>query len=181
MQAPAHFQFAVKASRLISHLKKLAHCEQALEALMQSAAGFGDKLGPILWQLPPNWHLNLDRLRAFLAGLPKHHRHALEFRDPTWHCQPVYQLLREFNAAFCLFGFKGAPSPEVLTTDFVYLRLHGPIEAYARSYSEDALKQWAEKMQHWQAAGKTVYVFFNNDARAMAVSNARTLRASCRR
>ncbi len=174
---PAGFVFAVKASRLMTHMKKLKDCQEPLQQFLQAVTGFGDKLGPILFQLPPRWHLNLERLRDFLQILPKERRYAFEFRDPSWHCPPVYELLQAFDIGFCQFDLAGWQSPEVVTSQLVYLRLHGPGAAYSGCYEEANLRQWSDKIKQWADEGREVFVFFDNDQNAYAVQNARQLQA----
>lgn len=176
-QTPPGFLFAVKASRYITHLKRLASSGEALGRLLTMAEGFGIKLGPILFQLPPHWHLSLARLRELLANLPRGHRYVFELRDPSWHCEEVYVALAEANAAFCAFELAGSSSPLALTADFAYVRLHGPGEAYCGSYSQSALGAWAERLAGWAADGRDVYLFFDNDQSGYAVANAASLQA----
>ncbi len=172
---PQGFGFAVKASRLITHLKKLKQCEEPLAIFLERISHFGPKLGPILFQLPPHWHLNVQRLEEFLPLLPNDYRYTFEFRDPSWHCPEVYQLLKANQMAFCLFELAGLQSPEAVTSDFVYVRLHGPGAAYCGCYPPQVLGAWGAKIRRWQAQGQDVYCFFDNDQFAYAVINARQL------
>ncbi len=176
---PQTFRFAVKASRLITHMKKLRDCERPLAVFLDTVERFGDKLGPILFQLPPRWHVNALRLQAFLGTLPPEHRYVFEFRDPSWHTQEVYGVLAEHRAALCLFQLGGWRSPEVLTTDLVYVRLHGPRGPYAGRYGPRELESWARRLAGWRAQGREVYLFFDNDERGYAVENARSLLHLC--
>lgn len=176
---PGSFLFAVKASRLITHMKKLRDCRQPLAVFLGTVAHFGAKLGPLLFQLPPRWHVNAARLQSFLEGLPPGHRYAFEFRDPSWHTPQVYRLLAEYRAAFCLFQLGDLCSPEVHTTDLVYVRLHGPQGPYAGRYGPRELEAWARRVVGWQAQGREVFVFFDNDEQGYAVQNARALLRRC--
>lgn len=169
---PSGFIFAVKAWRVITHRKKLKGCRDAVDTFFELAATLKDKLGPVLFQLPPHWHCNTQRLREFLGLLPEDYRYTFEFRDPDWHNDEIYSLLTEHNAAFCIFELGDVRSPEVCTADFIYIRLHGPQGPYAGSYSARTLRRWAEKLTGWQAQGKDVYIFFDNDEAAYAVKNA---------
>lgn len=176
---PEAFLFAVKASRLITHMKKLRDCEQHLAVFLETIGHFGAKLGPILFQLPPRWHVNTARLEAFLGLLPPHQGYAFEFRDPSWHTDEVYRILAEHRVAFCVFELGGLHSPEVLTTDRVYVRLHGPAGAYAGRYGPRGLGAWARALVAWQAQDRDVFLFFDNDERGYAVQNARSLLRLC--
>ena len=169
------FLFAVKASRYITHMKKLKDPEEGLSNFLDAADGLGKSLGPVLFQLPPRWHVNTERLNNFLEKLPKDLRCAFEFRDETWFDEKVYKLLAEFNAAFCIYDLGGRESPEKLTADYVYVRLHGPGGKYEGNYSVQKLKSWGKKFDKWMADGKDVYCYFDNDQKGYAVKNAITL------
>ncbi len=172
--APDDFVFAVKASRYITHMKNLKEPEETLPPLLQACEGLGDKLGPLLFQLPPRWHANPGRLKDFLQALPKDFQAVFELRDKTWHCDEVLEILSEFNAAFCVYDLGGFTSPKVTTADFIYLRLHGPVGTYRGYYDSEVLEDWAEWLRDQKA--NTAYVYFNNDESAYAVRNALELR-----
>lgn len=172
---PSGFIFAVKASRFITHMKKLKDPETALTAFMERTSGLQDKLGPILFQLPPNWQRNLERLRLFLSALPGGYRYAFEFRDPSWFHPEVYQTLAEHGAAFCIYELAGLSSPRELTADFVYLRLHGPGDAYSGCYPSETLDRWADLFLGWREADKETYCYFDNDELGYAAANAAEL------
>ena len=173
---PPGFCFAVKASRWLTHMKKLKDPEAGLAKLLPRAEALGEKLGPILFQLPPRWRCDPERLAAFLAALPPTHRYTFELRDPTWHDPAVYRLLEQQNAAFCIYDLAGFQSPLQLTADFAYVRLHGPDGAYQGSYSPAALETWAGRIRAWQRTLDAVYVYFDNDADAHAVEDALALK-----
>lgn len=173
--APPGFLFAVKASRVITHLKKLKDVDQAVAAFLARIDLLGETLGPILWQLPPRFHFQPARLEAFLAGLPPSRRFAMEFRDPSWLVPQAYALLKRYHVALCLYDLAGRQSPLEVTTDLVYLRLHGPAGAYQGSYSPAALATWAQQLRSWERQGCAVYCFFDNDEAGYAVQNALTL------
>jgi uncharacterized protein YecE (DUF72 family) len=176
-QTPPGFRFALKASRYITHMKKLRAPHRSLRAFLAVARALGPKCGPLLFQLPPRWRCNPSRLAAFLRALPKNRACAFEFRDPSWHTPEVYALLRRHNAAFCIYELAGFESPHVLTADITYVRLHGPAAyAYGGSYPDAALAAWAGEIRSWQKL-KHVYVFFDNDEAGYAVRNALTLQA----
>lgn len=170
------FVFAVKASRYITHMKKLKDPEESLGLFLDHAGALGKNLGPVLFQLPPGWNVNAERLEAFMQALPPKFRYAFEFRNATWYTESIYTLLKKYNGAFCLYDLAGHRSPTEVTTDFVYIRLHGPGDKYQGSYSKDALKKWATRCKSWLAGGKDVFVYFDNDQAAYAVSNALSLR-----
>ena len=174
-QTPDGFLFALKASRYITHMKKLRDCAQPLAALLGVARCLGDRLAAVLFQLPPRWRVNVERLAGFLDLLPDDLQCAFEFRDPSWHVEGVYALLREHAVGLCQFDLAGLQSPPVVTAGLVYVRLHGPREAYSGRYTDTALKTWAERLRGWDAQGHDVLVFFDNDQDACAVHDARRL------
>jgi uncharacterized protein YecE (DUF72 family) len=176
VQTPEDFIFTLKASRYITHMKKLKDCARPLAEFLAVARLFSASLGAVLFQLPPHWHANPDRLQQFLELLPNDLRFAMEFRDLSWHTPEIQVLLRAHKVAFCQYELAGFTTPPLVTADLVYLRLHGPDEAYAGSYTEDALMSWSTKIEAWDKKGYEVYVFFDNDQHAYAVHNARTLR-----
>jgi uncharacterized protein YecE (DUF72 family) len=175
--APAGFCFAVKASRFLTHLKKLSDPKPALDLFLPLAERLGDKLGPILFQLPPRWRCNLERLTRFLDVLPTGHRYSIEFRDPSWHHEGVYGALRDHNVAYCIYELAGFQSPIEITADFVYVRLHGPGAKYQGDYSKRSLRTWADRIEQWGRRLKAVFLYFDNDEAAYAVKNARELKA----
>lgn len=173
---PGNFRFAVKASRFITHNKKLKDPEPSLELLLPRIETLGEKLGPVLFQLPPQWQLNLERLEHFLRILPRVHHYSFEFRNETWNIKEVYELLRHFNAAYCVFHLAGFESPVEITADFAYIRLHGPGGKYQGSYSDEHLKKWAARIRSWRRRLKSIYVYFDNDQGGYAAQNALRLR-----
>jgi uncharacterized protein YecE (DUF72 family) len=171
------FCFAVKASRFITHLKRLRDTKEGLQRLLERVAELGPKLGPILFQLPPHWSCDLLRLRDFLDVLPHGRRYVFELRDASWHNAEVYTLLREHNAGFCIYELAGVRSPLEVTADFAYVRLHGPeTAAYTGSYSPEALTTWADRLRAWQRELRAAYVYFDNDQAGFAAQNALELR-----
>jgi uncharacterized protein YecE (DUF72 family) len=177
---PAGFLFAAKGSRFITHMKKLAQPEASIEKYFDRVRLLGRKLGPVLFQLPPHWAVDLERLKDFLRALPRRRRYGFEFRNPTWHTDEVYAMLRKHNAAFCAFDIAQFQSPILLTADFAYVRLHGPGPGpYQGSYSHDALSEWARRIRAWAKDLKAVYVYFDNDMAAFAPHNALELKRLC--
>lgn len=174
--ADPHFLFAVKGSRFLTHNKKLKEPEQALRNLLPRAELLGRKLGPILFQLPPKWKINLERLEDFLRALPDVHRYAFEFREPSWHAQPVYDVLRKYNAAYCIHELAGFHTPMLVTADFAYVRLHGPGGKYQGCYSDEKLAEWADRIVAWSRTLRAIYVYFDNDDSGYAPRNALQLR-----
>jgi uncharacterized protein YecE (DUF72 family) len=166
------FSFAVKASRFITHMKKLKVDKPSIRLFFSRADKLEKKLGPVLFQLPPRWKINVERFAAFLPALPKKHRYVFEFREPGWYNESIYGLLRKYNCAFCIYELAGHYSPEILTADFVYIRLHGPGNKYQGNYSDATLKLWATKISKWRKKGLDVFVYFDNDQNGYAAYNA---------
>jgi uncharacterized protein YecE (DUF72 family) len=175
-QVPEDFIFSVKGSRFITHLKKLNVGKDTIDELLYRAGHLKQKLGPILFQLPPRWKINEERFSNFLALLPADRRFAFEFRDQSWNCTLIHDLLRKSGCAFCIYELAGYQSPLTVTADFVYIRLHGPgAKKYEGSYSKHVLAIWAERCLSWQTEGKDIYLYFDNDQHAYAASNGQTL------
>lgn len=173
---PDDFVFAVKASRFTTHMKKLKSPKASTEKFFVRVEKLRDKLGPILFQLPPRWKVNVPRLKAFLSAMPRGHRYTFEFRDESWFIDEVYDVLRAHNTALCFYHQMGYDSPQEVTADFIYVRLHGTESKYGGSYPDSALKQWARRIRRWQKDSKDVYFYFNNDPEGHAVRNAKRLR-----
>jgi uncharacterized protein YecE (DUF72 family) len=175
-QAPPGFRYAVKANRFITHLKKLKDTEAAVREFFERARRLGATLGPILYQLPPHWAVDVDRFAGFLAGLPGGVLHAVEFRNPTWFTEEVFQLMERYRVAHCLHDMVPLRVPARLTADWVYVRFHGDIR-HGGDYPQAALESWAGRIRAWLARGMEVYAYFNNDIQGFALSNARCLLA----
>jgi uncharacterized protein YecE (DUF72 family) len=173
--APKNFIFSVKASRFITHMKKLKDTEEALTLFLKRAGELKEHLGPILFQLPPGWKINPERLELFLKKLPSGFRYTFEFRNNSWYHQDIYNLLEEYNCAFCIYELDHHLSPMINTSDFVYVRLHGPEGKYAGSYSDKILKLWAKRSRAWSKSGKEVFIYFDNDQKGYAAFNAQSL------
>lgn len=174
---PPNFHFAVKGSRFLTHMKKLSNAEDGLKRFLDAVDVLEPKLGPILFQLPPFWEVNLDRLATFLAILPPYRRWAFEFRNATWNNRETYNLLSRYNAAYCIFDLAGFLSPLQLTADFSYIRLHGPGGKYQGTYSDETLQFWASNIKEWSQRLAAVYVYFDNDDSGFAARDALRLKA----
>jgi len=175
-ETPEEFIFAVKASRYITHLKKLKGTEEAVEKLLENARGLGRKLGPILFQLPANWHANISRLEDFIRLLPSHYSYAFEFRHGSWLQEGVYELLRSKNIALAITDSPNWPTSFEVTASFAFIRLHGGRILYASKYSDAELSKWAKIIKDLLSRDLAVFVYFNNDAYGYAVQNALELK-----
>lgn len=205
-QTPDDFVFAVKGGRFITHLKKLVDVEAPLANFFASGVlALGPKLGPLLWQLPPNLGFDSRRLAAFFdllprstaaaAALAQQHdtkvpddrsltvaetdqplRHALEVRHPSYSTPAAVSLLREHDIAFVVADSAGRwPLVEESTSTFMYVRLHGAEELYTSGYDAASLDRWAEKVLSWSGQGKDVFVYFDNDVKGYAPRDALAL------
>jgi uncharacterized protein YecE (DUF72 family) len=161
-------------------MKKLKDPETALARYFDAIDKLKEKLGPILFQLPPNWEFDAARFTTFLKTLPGHHRYAFEFRNQTWDNPIAYELLERHRAGYCIFDLAGYQSPVQLTTDLTYVRLHGPGGKYQGSYSDKALGQWADRIETWSRTLKAIYVYFDNDDSGYAAHNALRLKEMLR-
>ncbi|MBD3290201.1 DUF72 domain-containing protein, partial [candidate division KSB1 bacterium] len=173
---PDNFLFTFKANRYITHMKKLKDPEKPVANLYDRTEILQNKLGPVLFQLPPRWKFNEDRLRSFLKTLSDNYQYTFEFRDESWWNDTTYQLLKEHNVAFCIFELAGRQSPREVTTDFIYIRLHGPGDAYQGEYDNQTLSGWAGAFHAWKDAGKQVYCYFDNDQNGYAANDAMKLK-----
>lgn len=174
---PDNFTFAVKVSRFITHLKRLKDTSDAVNTFISRAKILGEKLGPLLYQLPPSMHRNDTVLESFLSTLPQDLKHVFEFRHQSWLEENVFQILRKYNVGFCVFDMPDVNCPLVATTDFAYIRFHGSTGLYSSNYSDEELASWAKRLAKLSANLKSTYIYFNNDAEGFAISNARTLRS----
>jgi uncharacterized protein YecE (DUF72 family) len=178
---PDGFVFAVKGSGFITHRKKLRDPLSTLPPFFARIAALRDKLGPVLFQLPPRWGFDPERFTAFLRALSGDFRYVFEFRDPGWFTPSTREELIRRRAAFCIYDLGGRLSPEEVTADFAYVRLHGPAGPYRGLYDAGALAGWARKARAWSAEGKRVYCYFNNDQEGFAARNALQLQEMLRR
>jgi uncharacterized protein YecE (DUF72 family) len=173
---PEDFLFAVKASRYITHMKKLNDPRDATARFFEHAASLRDRRGPVLFQLPPRWKANPSRLAAFLEALPRGERPVFEFRDRSWITEEITELLRSHSAAFCIYELAGYTTPLLTTAEFSYVRLHGPGAAYEGRYDDETLGGWAQWAREIDAGGRDVYIYFDNDQHGYAPNNAVRLR-----
>lgn len=169
---PSGFVFACKASRYLTHMKKLRDPEEATRNFFDVVTALGEKLGPVLFQLPPHWHADAGRLAQFLAALPQGFRIAFEFRDESWFAAPVFRLLERRGAACCAYDLDGRRSPVRMTADFAYVRLHGPDGPYRGRYDGRTLAGWARRLAAWQRSGRDAYCYFDNDEAGYAAGDA---------
>lgn len=175
-QSPPGFLFAVKASRLITHYRRLRDVEEALALFYARATLLREKLGPILYQLPPDLRRDDATLEGFLRQLPAELRHVVEFRHPSWFAEPVYELLARYRTAFCVFDLADLPCPRVATAPLVYVRFHGAAGKYWGAYGEEGTAYWASEIKDLASGRGEVFAYFNNDAEAQAVRDAALLR-----
>jgi uncharacterized protein YecE (DUF72 family) len=175
---PPGFLFAVKASRFLTHIKRLKDAEDPINLFFSRARHLGPHLGPVLFQLPPRWKADPGRLRDFLEVLPKNYSYVIEFRDDTWYTQEVYRLLQQHNVALCVHDWHTEPWKQELTANFSYVRFHGTGGRYAGNYPDHVLQKWATKIEDWSDRLGQIYLYFNNDVGGHAIRNARTLRGA---
>jgi uncharacterized protein YecE (DUF72 family) len=178
---PPGFIFAVKGSRFITHMKKLKDPERSLAPFLARVALLGEKLGPILFQLPPRWQFDAARLAEFLRALPAPYRYTLELRDRSWINAMALDLLAAHGVAFCIYELAGYRSPQEVTGNFVYIRLHGPGGPYQGRYDPRTLAVWAEAIAAWNRQGREVFCYFDNDEAGYAAQNALQLQDLLRR
>jgi uncharacterized protein YecE (DUF72 family) len=174
-RAPRGFVYAVKASRFLTHMKKLKDPEDPLALFFSRADHLGPALGPVLYQLPPRWPVNVERLTTFLKMLPKRRRHVIEFRDASWYTDEVVALLDRYRVALCLHDMRGSASGRRRVGPFVYARFHGT-ERYSGSYGDGDLEEWASWIAAQLAEHVDVYAYFNNDVGGHAPRDASRLR-----
>jgi uncharacterized protein YecE (DUF72 family) len=176
-QTGNHFVFTWKASKFITHWKRLsANSVNSLALMEERLSLLGDKIGSVLFQLPPNFQADADRLSAFLRMLSPKRRYSFEFRHVSWYSPPILRLLSESNISLCISDHHDAPAPWRRTADFVYVRGHGPGGRYKGHYSKDALAAWAKRIKSWKAQGCDVFVFFDNDQKSAAPIDALKLK-----
>jgi uncharacterized protein YecE (DUF72 family) len=174
-RVPEHFMFAVKASRYLTHMKKLRTPDASLAILFERAQELKSKLGPVLYQLPPQLHNNVERLKQFLGKLDRYPavKHVLEFRHPSWYNDNVLTLLEQHDVAMCLHDMAGSEGPREAVATFLYVRFHGTLDKYAGGYSSQSLGEWARWLCRQK---KPAFVYFNNDVGGQAPKDASKLK-----
>ena len=180
-QAPRGFIYAVKAARFLTHMKKLKDPEEPLARTFESVKPLGRHLGPLLYQLPPRWGVNLERLEHFLRALPRRRLHTIEFRDPSWYVEPVFDLMRRHGVALCLHDMQGSATGKAMIGPFVYVRFHFGTRKYGGRYDDERLDDWAEWLAGRARSGARVFAYFNNDTGGHAPRDAVRLRERVRR
>jgi len=189
-QTPKDFLFAVKASRFITHIKRLKEVKEAWKVFRENALNLKEKLGPILFQFPPSFKAtpeNIKRLEDFLKLITNHKpkttnyklHFAFEFRHKSWCHDKIYKLLKKHNVAWVVADSPKYPKAEVITTAFVYIRLHGSKVLFSSKYTKKELSSLAQKIKKWLKQRLGVYVYFNNDISGYAVKNAKELLKLC--
>ena len=192
-ETSADFIFSVKASRFITHIKRLKNVEKPWKIFFKNALNLKEKLGPILFQFPPNFRAteeNIKRLEDFLELIRAKLRCAAEFRHDSWCNQKIYNLLKKYNVAWVIacppigWSLKATgrradspryPKAEVVTANFIYIRMHGPKVLFSSKYTRKELQDLAQKIKKWLKNGLDVYCYFNNDAYGYAIENAKEL------
>jgi uncharacterized protein YecE (DUF72 family) len=175
-RVPMRFIYAVKASRYLTHMRKLKDPRDPLDLLFDRARLLGRHLGPVLYQLPPGWKPDFERLATFLAALPRDVRQTIEFRGAEWYTPEVLDALERRRVALCLHDMPGSTPPRLAIGPFVYIRFHGATGKYAGCYSDEQLDEWASWIAAQIEEGRDAYAYFNNDREGHAVRNALTLR-----
>ena len=176
-QAPDGFRYAVKAPRFITHMKKLKDCAEPVHEFLGRARNLGDRIGPILYQLPPRWGFNRERLEQFIALLPRDLVHVFEFRETSWLTEEVLALLDEAGIAFCAHDMIGLSTQPWASGPIAYLRFHGGVGKYWGRYSDETLLGWTDWIVDQARGGRDVWCYFNNDIDGHAIHDALTLRA----
>jgi uncharacterized protein YecE (DUF72 family) len=176
-QAPEGFCYAVKANRFLTQAKKLKDCEEPLARMMAPMGELGPTLGPVLYQLPPRFKLNLERLESFLQLVPRDVVNVFEFRDSSWYAAETLTLLERYGASFCVHDMAGSASARDAVGPVAYVRFHGGVGKYWGRYSDSALLSWTDWIVAQARAGRPVWCYFNNDIYGHAIHDAQTLRA----
>jgi len=172
-RTPDDFIFAWKASKFITHWKRLSGKSRNSLALIEERLKIlGPKAGPVLFQLPARFEADAERLASFLKLLPRRRRYAFEFRHASWYDKEIFALLKRHNVALCLSDHRDAPAPWQVTARHIYVRGHGPTGAYKGHYSDATLRAWARRIAPWRRRGRTVYIYFDNDQKSAAPADA---------
>ena len=174
-KTPKPFIFSVKMNRFVTHVKRLEDVKEPIDRFFDAVEGLAEKLGPILFQLPPKFNLDLQLLEKLFTFLPSNKRYTFEFRHESWFNKETYRILEKQGAALCYSSTPRYPTFFLDSTPFIYARFHGKEKLYSSCYSLEELKEWAEKFQKFLEEGKDVYVYFDNDVEGYAIQNAREL------
>jgi len=182
-QTPEDFLFSLKASRFITHIKRLKEAKEAWETFIENALNLKEKLGPILFQFPSSFRAaeeNIKRLENFLKLITKKKlQYAFEFRHQSWCDKKIYNLLKKYKVAWIIADSPSYPKAEVATANFIYIRMHGSKVLFTSNYTKKELQDLAQKIKKWLKACD-VYVYFNNDAMGYALENAKELIKLCK-
>ena len=176
-QASDDFRYAVKANRFLTQAKKLRDCAEPLERMMSAVSHLGDRLGPILYQLPPGLGLDLRRLEDFLQILPAGVTSVFEFRSPSWYVSATFELLERFGASFCAHDMQGSRTQRIAVGPAAYVRFHGAAGKYWGRYSDETLLSWTDWLVSQANEGRQCWCYFNNDIHGHAIEDARTLKS----
>ncbi len=172
--SPEEFVFSVKVSRYITHIKRLKNTTEPISNFMARARLLEGKLGPLLYQLPQNMKRDYQILDEFLKIIPENSCNVFEFRHNSWFDAGIFELLRHYNAGFCIYDMPDFTTPVIATSDFAYVRFHGSRQLYGSCYSEKEMEDWALRIT--ELGVRNVYAYFNNDAEGFATRNALMLR-----
>ena len=183
-QTPTNFVFTVKVSRYITHIKKLSECEQSFKKLFDLTLKLGKKLKIFLFQMPPSFKKDTIKLKNFLEILnyqtiSKDFKFVFEFRNESWFCSEVYDLLNDLDVGIVISSSPSYPYHEVVTGNICYIRMHGSNQLYSSKYSVEELKKISILIKNNVQNGIDAYVYFNNDINAYAVDNAKKLKELC--
>ncbi len=173
-KTPKDFVFALKAPRLITHVKKLTNAEQPLGWFLERADFLKEKLGPVLFQVPPSMKRNTEKLEGFLSILPEIDA-AFEFRNESWNSDDVYAMLEKYNVAYCITSAPKLPTVLKTTSDIAYIRFHGIHGWYDYNYTDEDLRWWGERIKELEDSAEKIFAYFNNDFECFAVENAKKL------
>jgi uncharacterized protein YecE (DUF72 family) len=178
-ETPDDFKFTLKGHRFVTHYKRLRDARDSIVRLREQASGLGDKLAAVVWQLPSRFTVDVARLEDFLGALEAWPgaRHALELRHKSWFVPEVADRMRAARVAVCISDAPDFPMWREVTTDLVYVRLHGHTRKYASQYSTQSLARWVADTRRWLDEGREVHVYFDNDGEGHAVHDALMMRA----
>jgi uncharacterized protein YecE (DUF72 family) len=184
-QTPGNFLFSLKVSRFITHVKRLRGVREAWKGFLENALNLKEKLGPFLFQFPSSFQAteeNIKRLKSFLKLITKilnykaySLKFSFEFRHQSWCGEKTYNLLKRYNTAWVIADSSRYPRVDMVTSDFVYVRLHGPEAIFSSKYTKRELKELALEIKKWLKKDKDVFVYFNNDILGYAIKNAKEL------